>query len=268
MQTFRMNSFPLFSVVIPCYNQGQYLRETVQSVVASTYPDIEILIVDDGSKDNSHEVARALIKENKKREIQYIHQNNSGPSKARNHGISVAKGKYILPLDADDLIAPNYISEAVLTLESRPGVKLVYCEAEKFEGKSGHWNLKPFSLDLLARDNMIFVSGIFRKSDWEKCGGFDENMIWGREDWEFWISLLKNGGEVVKLPFVGFYYRVKANSRRKGMTSERKEKIIAYINHKHKDFIYARLNGPLRFQRTHSKKYNSLLKFLGLLKRT
>ena len=180
----------------------------------------------------------------------------------------MAKGKYILPLDADDLIAPNYISEAVLTLESRPGVKLVYCEAEKFEGKSGHWNLKPFSLDLLARDNMIFVSGIFRKSDWEKCGGFDENMIWGREDWEFWISLLKNGGEVVKLPFVGFYYRVKANSRRKGMTSERKKKIIAYINHKHKDFIYARLNGPLRFQRTHSKKYNSLLQFLGLLKRT
>ena len=263
-----MNSFPLFSVIIPCYNQGQYLRETVQSVIASTYTDIEIIIVDDGSKDNSHEVATELIQAHKTRDIHYVHQNNSGPSKARNHGIRLAKGKYILPLDADDRIAPNYISEAVTVLENTPGVKLVYCEAEKFEGKTGHWKLRPFSLDLLARDNMIFVSGIFRKSDWEKCGGFDENMIWGREDWEFWISLLKSGGEVVKLPFVGFYYRVKANSRRKGMTSERKKKIIAYINHKHKDFIYARLNGPLRFQRTHSKKYNSVLQFFGLLKRT
>ncbi len=261
-----MGSFPLFSVVIPCYNQGGYLRETVQSVVASAYPNIEIIIVDDGSKDNSQEVAMKIAEEHKN--VRYIHQKNSGPSKARNHGIRLAQGKYILPLDADDLIAPNYIPEAVTILENRPDVQLVYCEAEKFEGKTGHWKLRPFSLNLLARDNMIFVSGIFRKSDWEKCGGFDEDMIWGREDWEFWISLLKNGGEVVKLPFVGFYYRVKANSRRKGMTSERKKKIIAYINHKHKDFIYARLNGPLRFQRTHSKKYNSLLKLFGLLKRT
>lgn len=261
-----MNSLPLFSVVIPCYNQGAYLRETIQSVVTSIYPHIEVIIVDDGSKDNSREVANDLAKKFTDRNIQYIHQNNSGPSKARNHGIRLAKGRYILPLDADDLIANNYISEAVTILESRPEVQLVYCEAEKFEGKTGHWKLRPFSLDLLARDNMIFVSGIFRKVDWEKCGGFDENMVWGREDWEFWISLLKNGGEVVKLPFVGFYYRVKANSRRKSMTSERKKKIIAYINHKHKGFIHARLNGPLRFQRTHSKKYNSFLKFLGILK--
>lgn len=260
-----MNPLPLFTVVIPCYNQGSYLKETVQSVIVSAYPNIEIIIVDDGSKDNSPEIALALAEKNSN--VRYIHQSNSGPSKARNHGIGLANGKYILPLDADDLISANYISEAVTVLEKRPEVQLVYCEAEKFEGKTGHWNLKPFSLDLLARDNMIFVSGIFRKEDWQRCGGFDENMIWGREDWEFWISLLKNGGEVVKLPFVGFFYRVKANSRRKGMTSERKKKIIAYINHKHRDFIRARLNGPLRFQRTHSKKYNSLLKFLGLLKR-
>jgi len=261
-----MNSHPLVSVIIPCYNQGQYLREAIQSALASDYPNIEIIIVDDGSKDNSHEVAMKIAEEHKN--IRSVHQNNSGPSKARNHGIRLAKGKYILPLDADDLIAPNYISEAVTILENRPDVKLVYCEAEKFEGKTGHWKLRPFSLDLLARDNMIFVSGIFRKSDWEECGGFDENIIWEREDWEFWISLLKNGGEVVKLPFVGFYYRIKTHSRRKGMTSEQKKKMIAYINHKHKDFIYERLNGPLRFQRTHSKKYNSILKFFGLLKRT
>jgi len=255
----------LVSVVIPCYNQAVFIEETVNSVLASIYPAIEVILINDGSTDNTEEVCKRLTA--RYTNVFYFFQPNSGPSVARNYGIREANGLYILPLDSDDLISNDYISRAIEVFESDPEVKVVYCEAEKFGEKSGKWNLKPFSLEKLAlNNNMIFVSALYKKKDWEECGGYSEDMVWGREDWEFWISMLKNGGKVVKLPIIGFYYRIRTNSRRKGMTSERKEKIIAYINRKHKDFIYKQLNGPLRFQRTHSRKYNSLLRFFGLLK--
>ncbi len=249
------------SVVIPCFNQAKYLPETVQSVLDSTHPDLEILIVNDGSTDETEKVAKNLAE--KYPNVRYLFQENAGPSKARNHGIRESAGDYILPLDGDDLISKDYIHEAFKILRDQKDVKVIYCEAEKFGDKNETWTLKPFSLDLLARDNMIFVSGIYRKSDWEACGGYDENFIWGREDWEFWISMLKNGGKVVKLPFVGFYYRITPNSRRKKMNSERKKKLINYLNQKHKNFLHERLNGPLRYQRTTSKPYNSILKIFG-----
>ncbi len=254
----------LFSVVIPCYNHAKFLEETIESVLKSVYPNIEIIIVDDGSKDASKEVAEGLAA--KHINIRYVYQQNQGPSKARNNGISKAKGDYILPLDADDLISKNYISEAVAVLKNDATVKVVYAEAEKFMEKTGRWKLKPFSLYNLARNNMIYVSGIYRKTDWEAVGGYSDDMIWGREDWEFWIKLLKNRGKVVKLPFVGFYYRIQSTSRRKTMNDEKKKNINAYINEKHKDFIYEQLKGPLRFQRTYSKYYNQLMRLIGKLK--
>ena len=240
------------------------MEETVNSVLNSIHPAVEIILINDGSTDNTEEIGKRLEGQNEN--VFYYYQQNSGPSVARNHGISKAKGIYILPLDSDDIISKDYISEAVKVFEKDAEVKVVYCEAEKFGEKSGRWHLKPFSLEALALNNMIFVSAVYKKADWERCGGYSEDMVWGREDWEFWISMLKNGGKVVKLSIIGFYYRIRSNSRRKGMTNERKEKIINYINTKHKDFIYKQLNGPLRFQRTHSRKYNSFLKMLGLLK--
>lgn len=254
----------LVSVVIPCYNQSSFMEETIESVLRSTYPAIEIILVNDGSTDNTEQVGLSWASKNEN--VRYYSQVNSGPSVARNHGIRKANGRYILPLDSDDLISDDYILKAVEAFEADADVKVVYCKAEKFGLKTGEWKLKPFSLDLLARDNMIFVSAFYKKEDWEQCGGYSEDMVWGREDWEFWIKMLKNGGKVIELSIVGFYYRIRSNSRRKGMTNERKRKIVAYINENHRDFIYKQLNGPLRFQRTHSKKYNAFLKFFGFLK--
>src|SRR5690606_11053766 len=196
----------------------------------------------------------------------YYSQANQGPSIARHHGIRRAKGGAILPLGSDDIISSDYISEAIKAFRSDPEVKVGDGEAEKLGETEGKWRWKRFSLKRLALDKMMFVGALYKKKDWEACGGYSEDMVWGREDWEFWITMLKNGGKVVKLPITGFYYRIRTNSRRKGMTKERKEKIIEYINRKHREFIYGQLNGPLRFQRTHSRKYNTLLKMLGLLK--
>jgi hypothetical protein len=113
---------------------------------------------------------------------------------------------------------------------------------------------------------MIFSAAFFWKKDAEAVGGFSEDMKMGREDWEFWIKMLKNGGEVVQLPFVGFYYRLTATSKRKKTgTSQKKRDRIDYLNKKHKDFFEKELLGPLRYQRTLSKPYNIILKSLGLL---
>ena len=258
-------SNPLISIVIPAFNQEKYLEKTVVSALASKYQSKEILIINDGSIDSSEIIAKKLAESHP--EIRLINQVNSGVSRARNNGISHAKGKYILPLDGDDLISDNYISEAIKILENQSQVKVVYCEGVKFdENGQKTWNLKPFSRNALARDNMIFVAGVYRKSDWEACGGYSEDMKMGREDWEFWIKMLKNGGEVVKLPFVGFFYRMTPGSKRKKTgTNQKKRERIAYLNAKHRDFFERELNGPLRFQRTWSKPYNTLLKWVGKL---
>ena len=260
-----MATSPLVSVIIPCYNQGKYLEETVQSVLKSKYRPLEIILVNDGSTDNSLEIAKKL--EADYPEIHVINQHNGGVAKARNTGISAASGKYILPLDGDDLISEDYIQQAVDVLENNPEVKVAYCQAVKFnESGQKPWKLKPFSRYQLAKDNMIFVAALFRKADGIAVGGFSEDMKMGREDWEFWIKMLKNGGEVVQLPFVGFFYRLTPTSKRKKTgTSQKKQERIAYLNAKHMDFFERELNGPLRFQRTWSKPYNTLLKLIGKL---
>ncbi len=255
----------LVSVVIPVYNGEKYLEETIQSCLASIHRPLEIIIVNDGSTDNSLEIATKYA--GKYAHIQVISQPNAGVSAALNTGCKTANGLYLFPLGADDLISENYLSEAAKVLDRQPEVKVVYCEAEKF-GEFGRkkWKLKPFSRNLLARDNMIFACSLFRKSDWEAVDGFSEDMKMGREDWEFWIKLLKKGGEVVKLPFTGFFYRIHSGSKRKKTgTNQKKRERIDYLNAKHADFFERELNGPLRFQRTWSKPYNTLLKLLGKL---
>ena len=255
----------MVSIIIPCFNQEKYLEETVLSALKSTYKSIEIIIVNDGSTDGSKEIAEQLA--TRHIEVKVINQQNKGVAVARNRGIETANGIFILCLDGDDLISDNYIEEAAPILMKKPEVKVVYCQAIKFnEKKKKPWRLKPFSRYSLARDNMIFVSALFRKSDWEACGGFSEDMHYGREDWEFWIKMLKSGGEVIQLPFVGFFYRLTPTSKRKKTgTNEKKRARIAYLNSKHQDFFERELNGPLRFQRTWSKPYNSILKLLGKL---
>ncbi|MCE7058042.1 glycosyltransferase [Algoriphagus sp. AGSA1] len=256
---------PIVSIIIPCYNQAHFLPETIESVFKSTYSNLEIIIVNDGSTDNTQEIAKDFTENH--RNIYLLNQKNHGVTHARNAGIEFSRGKYILPLDGDDLISSNYVGDAVEILERRPKVKVVYCEAVKFDGKTQKpWNLKPFSLNALARDNMIFVSGIFRKSDCLAAGGYSENMKMGREDWEFWIKMLKNGGEVVKLPYIGFYYRLHAASKRKKTgTSQKKRERIAYLNEHHSDFFNRELNGPLRYQRSLSKPFNDFLKLIRKL---
>lgn len=198
---------PTVSIIVPCYNQAQYLPDALQSVLDQTYAHWECIIINDGSPDKTEVVAQEWCRRDKR--FKYVKKENGGLSSARNAGIKSSTGEFILPLDADDKIASEYLAQGVKILESLPGIKLVYGKVEFFGSMEGEWKLPGFSLENLALSNMIYCSAIFRRQDFDKYGPYDELFIDGLEDWDLWISILKNGGDVVKLPDVLFYYRRK-----------------------------------------------------------
>ena len=202
---------PLCSVIIPCFNPGEYLREAVESAQASRYPAVEIIIVDDGSTEDD---TRRLLREYEAYpRIQVHYQENQGPSAARNKAIRRSAGKYILPLDADDKIHPEYIAKAVAELERNEKVGLVSCGVEYFGTRTGRCRLPPYRFPGILLRNSFVSSCVFRRADWAAVGGYKQNLRHGGEDWDFWISLIELGREVIQLDAVLFYYRQHGPSR-------------------------------------------------------
>lgn len=210
----------LVSVIVPCYNQGEFISETLESVYRQTYDNWECVVIDDGSTDDSKIIALSYCE--KDRRFRYIFQENAGVSNARNNGIQQSSGKYILPLDADDVIAESYLEEAVNYMEDHPSCKLFYCHAAKFGAEQGPWELAPYVYGDLLWDNMIFVSAVFRKEDFLKTSGYNPNMKTGLEDWDFWLSFLNPEDEVFCSEKILFYYRIKHSSRNTEMRKEQR----------------------------------------------
>lgn len=226
---------PLISVIIPCYNHAKFIDECLQSVLNQSYKDWECIIVSDGSTDNTAEIAGRWVEKHTK--FRYFFQENSGPSAARNLGIENANGNWILPLDADNHLHPNYMQNA-LQYFANLKLKLIYGQVKKFGTEMGIWVLPEFNLSNLASCNMIENCSFFKKSDWESVGGYDERLIHGYEDWEFWISILKNGGEIKKMDTIAVYYRVTGDSRSNSLLQhERLDETLKYIEKKHFDFF-------------------------------
>lgn len=200
------------SVVVPCYNQAQYLSDALQSVFEQSYSNWECIVVNDGSTDNTRDIASEWC--NKDSRFRYIEKENGGVADARNKGIRLAKGDWILPLDGDDIIAKDYLKLAVDIILKKPDTGIIYCKANLFGAQEGYWDLPAFNIKELLIKNQIFNCAFFKKEDWERIGGYDTDMVYGREDWEFWINLLKTTQkEVVRLDYIGFFYRIKETSR-------------------------------------------------------
>jgi predicted O-linked N-acetylglucosamine transferase (SPINDLY family)/glycosyltransferase involved in cell wall biosynthesis len=209
---------PKVSVIIPCYNLGQYIDEAVESVLAQTYRNFEIIIVNDGSTD---EETINILKNYNKPKIEVLHTTNQGVSAARNTGIQGATGKYIICLDADDKIGNTYLEKAVKVLEEHQNIGIVDCEVELFGEQTGRCKFLPeYQLSLILLVNCVYPIGVFRKSDWERTNGYNSNMIYGWEDHDFWLSIIELGREVVRLPEVLFFYRQRSGSRDKSIQRE------------------------------------------------
>lgn len=198
------------SIIVPCFNQGEYLDECLNSVFHQTFFDWECIIINDGSSDITSIQAMKWV--NKDNRFKYFEIENGGLCNARNYGVKNSNGLYILPLDADDRISNNYLESCLNAIEQEIDIKIVYGKAFKFGMINEYWNLEPYSFDKLLEFNMIYCSAIFRKKDFIDVGGYDLNLKYGLEDWDLWINLLKNGGNVMQVESAYFYYRIKENS--------------------------------------------------------
>jgi len=186
---------PLISVVIPTYNRASHLPGTINSVLAQTFHDYEIIIVDDGSTDDTEQVVASLNAKN----ISYLrHKENLGVSAARNTGIKASKGKYIAFLDSDDLWLPGKLEQQLaIFLKSPPGLGLVYANVDFHHVPTGlitQYKL-PFIRGcghaMLLDVNCIVGGGsstMIRSECIEKVGYFDEKML-SSEDWDLWLRI-------------------------------------------------------------------------------
>lgn len=235
MNVSNMQRQPIVSIVIPCYNDGAYLQQAIDSCLAQTYEALEILVVDDGSSDQK---TRSVLSGLNAPRIKVLHTNHVGPSQARNTAIAQACGQYILPLDADDWIEPEYVAHAANVLDEQPEVGIVYCHAELFGEKSGPWSLPNYSLDDFLVDNCIFITAMFRKEDWQLAGGFSQEFKHGLEDYDFWLSLIERGRTVHQFSEVWFHYRIKPASRSTEMNTSMQRTLDAYalLHQRHRAF--------------------------------
>lgn len=190
------------SIIIPCYNQGHFLSDAIESALAQTYPNIEVIVVDDGSTDNTMEVVR------KYPTVWLMSQKNKHLSGARNTGIKRAEGTWILPLDSDDKIHPEYVTKTLQCAKNN-GSDIVSTWLETFGNENRRWgslDVEPVYQNFLQK-NHINCCSLFKKSMWTDLGGYDENMKQGFEDWDFWRRATRKGYKVNILTEYLFQYR-------------------------------------------------------------
>lgn len=211
------------SVIIPLYNQGQYVHEAIDSVRAQTYKDREIIVVNDASTDDSLKVLERYTSD----EIKIIdREKNGGLSAARNSGIAAATGELILPLDADDYIDPTYLAKTVALMQPGVGIVSSYLHifpdavmyarhhGDEMSGQpgSGYPIFAPTKKQILT-GNCLCVCSLIRKEALIEAGGYDETMLQGAEDWALWASIVcLDKWKVDVVPEHIFHYRVHPNS--------------------------------------------------------
>ena len=252
-----MLSLPSVTVVVPCFNAGGQLQETLNSVLPALEQGMEVVVVNDGSTD----LETLTILHNIDPRMRVLHTPNRGLAAARNTGIRAAKGRYIFPLDADDLAHLPFLNSAQTLLDANSNFDVVAGDYEKFGAEQGrvHCRWDP------ARQwyvNGITASSMFRKSVWETTGGYDETMNEGYEDWEFWLSALASGKEVATLNELAFFYRIRPNSMVRSMTLQQHERLLAYMHQKHHAAFLKQYIGQVNDLQAHRTDYRLLCKAL------
>jgi glycosyltransferase involved in cell wall biosynthesis len=227
-------TIPKVSIIVPCYNQAQYLDEALQSLFDQTHTNWECTIINDGSPDNTEEVARKW--EVKDPRFAYVYKENGGVSSARNLGIKEAKGEFILTLDADDKYEATFLEKAMVVLVNNPEIGIVSSWGKYFTNDKQlqvYKSIGKTTVDFLFHNAAIGTS-LFRKKCWESVNGYDENPENGYEDWEFYLRVCALGWKVHVIEEVLFFYRQSIVSRSAGMNRKHNE-IQKYIYIKNKE---------------------------------
>jgi glycosyltransferase involved in cell wall biosynthesis len=232
----------LVSVVIPTYNYGRFLRDSVGSVLEQSHESVEVLVVDDGSSDETEEVATSLAEQDPR--VIYIPKANGGVSQARNVGIERATGQFLSFLDADDAYAPGRIQRHVATLQERTDVDFVYGDESASEENLEIVSTKSKANLPLPPDRLVHYISTFapynptlRTKFVRSVGGFDESMRYS-EDWDFWFRATKSG-KTLYVPGLTGTYRHHSNQTIKAW-----ENLLAS-----RDTVVQRYLSPLTLER-------------------
>lgn len=200
----------LVSIITPCYNGEKYIAQTICSVMAQTYENWEMIIVDDGSRDDSARIVRSYME--KEPRIRLLQQENAGSAAARNTGIRAAQGRYMALLDADDIWEPEFLSRQLAFLESHDA-HCVCCAYRCIDenGKDIHPPVVPKEVittrDMLVRNHIGCLTGLYDTSRHGKVF-LDEALKSIRDDYAFWLAIVQKEGIAYGNPQCLAAYRV------------------------------------------------------------
>lgn len=234
----------LVSIVMPCYNGEKFIRETIESVLAQTYDKWELLVIDDGSKDNSYDLVNHYVEKDDR--IQLIKQKNAGSAAARNNGIRHSKGQYLALLDSDDIWLPGFLDSQVRFIQQKGAICV--CSSYSRIDEQSNEILKPVmskpiitTKDMQSIDYVGCLTGLYDQSKYGKVY-LKEELNSLLDDYAFWISVIALEGVAYGNPKILAKYRVRKNS----LTSK-KTKLIA----KHYKF-YRKQLGQRKLQSAYS----------------
>ncbi len=227
---------PLVTVVITHYNMAQWLPEAIDSVLAQTFTDWELIVVDDGSTKPGFDDVMARYTDPR---IKVVKQPNQGVAAARNNGIAAGTGKYVCCLDADDTIKPPFLAQLLVAMETHTGCGIAYCDFELFGAAEGIIKMQPYSFEELKRHNIIPCCNLFRRTAWERTGGYRELIAW--EDYELWLHISKLGYLGTYIPGAWFRYRKKGSEGRDAAGQGREREIRAQFVALHPDIYPAKI---------------------------
>jgi glycosyltransferase involved in cell wall biosynthesis len=221
------------SVIIPCFNLGEHLEEAVDSVLAQSCRDVEILVVDDGSTDPR--TVELLAGFERPRTRLYRTENRGLPA-ARNFLIEHAGGEYLCALDADDKLHPSFLEKASAILDRDPSISFVSNWLEAFDDEQWLWKQERCDLPALLAEDTVMTAALVRREAVVEVGGYDEGMpAPGDEDWDLWIRLVEAGHRGTVIPEVLFFYRRRAGSMSTDCVSgETHLGLVRYLLDKHR----------------------------------
>ncbi len=226
---------PTISVLIPCYNAERTIQETISSVLAQTFTDFELLVINDGSTDGTMSVLEQITDDR----LKVVSFENSGPQKSRNRGIEKARGKYITFIDADDLWTSDKLASQLQALQNTPEAAVAYSwtdfidENSNFLKHSRHIEMAGDVYEQLLIDDFI-ASGsnpLIKAEAIRAVGGFDENTLAG-QDWDMWLMLAEKF-QFVAVPKVQILYRKSCSSKTWSDNIRRQAKGHIQVMNKH-----------------------------------
>src|SRR5438034_3780431 len=209
---------PKVSIITPAYNAQTYLHDTIVSALRQTVTDFELLIVDDGSTDNTAAIADDFAAVDSR--VRLLRQRNGGSATARNTAMAEARGEYFALLDSDDLWMPSFLSSQLAILDAHPEVDIVSSNAMNLGGVCNQRPLKPASRgwaplslrQIIEEDDSVCIMSVFRRRVIDRIGGFDPAIL-GNEDYDFWIRAAHAGYQIVFNSWPCAYYRRRPDSK-------------------------------------------------------